>query len=230
MESLFSFFLYLGYGDEFWFRRSLKILHVRFWMTDGSYSTMSKSNGYYRGRAPKKTHSFIMWWRRMNTNFISQHYKDWRGCSWENVSLRYFRSSNIFLFKLSKFYMRSFRGPNIRFSFICLLNFKFWMFMSVFGPVRVLSQRVNLCCVSLIWMMMQREYMGVYPGSGERRPYVQRGEVLYFLAPKCLRRGYKLWERELIPSLKEREYKGDCLRCWSSTVGWWLVLPFCPPS
>jgi hypothetical protein len=64
--------------------------------------------------------------------------------------------------------------------------------MSVFGPVRVLSQRVNLCCVSLIWMMMQREYTGVYPDSGERRPYVQRGEVLYFLAPKCLRRGYKL--------------------------------------
>jgi ribosomal protein L24E len=35
--------------------------------------------------------------------------------------------------------------------------------------------------------------MGVYPGSGKGRPYVQRGGgVLYFLAPKCLRRGYKL--------------------------------------
>jgi hypothetical protein len=65
--------------------------------------------------------------------------------------------------------------------------------LSVFGPVRVLSQRVNLCCVSLIWMLMQKEYTGVYPGSDERRPYVQRGgEVLYFLVPKCLRRGYKL--------------------------------------
>jgi hypothetical protein len=41
---------------------------------------------------------------------------------------------------------------------------------------------------------------------GQRRPYVQRGErVLYFLAPKCLRRGYKLREREPVPSLKKRE-------------------------
>jgi hypothetical protein len=31
--------------------------------------------------------------------------------------------------------------------------------LSVFGPVRVLSHRVNLCYVSLIWMVMQREYM-----------------------------------------------------------------------
>jgi hypothetical protein len=65
--------------------------------------------------------------------------------------------------------------------------------VSVFGPTRVLSQRVNQCCVSLIWMVMQGEYTGIYPGSGKRRPYVQReGGVLYFLAPKCLRRGYKL--------------------------------------
>jgi hypothetical protein len=38
----------------------------------------------------------------------------------------------------------------------------------------------------------KRIHGGFYPGSGERRPYVQRGGVLYFLAPKCLRRGYKL--------------------------------------
>jgi ribosomal protein L24E len=51
---------------------------------------------------------------------------------------------------------------------------------------------------------MQGEYIEVYPGSGKRRPYVQRGgKVLYFLAPKCLRRGYKLRERE--PSLGIRE-------------------------
>jgi hypothetical protein len=31
------------------------------------------------------------------------------------------------------------------------------------------------CCVSLIWMVMQGEYMEIYPGSGKRRPYVQRG-------------------------------------------------------
>jgi hypothetical protein len=29
------------------------------------------------------------------------------------------------------------------------------------------------CCVSLIWMVMQGEYTGIYPGSGKRRPYVQ---------------------------------------------------------
>jgi hypothetical protein len=28
--------------------------------------------------------------------------------------------------------------------------------------------------------------------------------VLYFLTPKCLRRGYKLREREPVPGLKER--------------------------
>jgi hypothetical protein len=29
----------------------------------------------------------------------------------------------------------------------------------------------------------------IYPGSGKRRPYVQRGEeCLYYLAPKCLYR------------------------------------------
>jgi hypothetical protein len=30
------------------------------------------------------------------------------------------------------------------------------------------------------------------------------GGVLYFLAPKCLRRGYKLREKEPIPSLREK--------------------------
>jgi hypothetical protein len=29
---------------------------------------------------------------------------------------------------------------------------------------------------SLLRMVMQREYTGVYPGSGKRRPYVQRGK------------------------------------------------------
>jgi hypothetical protein len=40
---------------------------------------------------------------------------------------------------------------------------------------------------------VRRIHGGFYFGSGKRRPYVQRGGVLlYFLAPKCLRRGYKL--------------------------------------
>jgi hypothetical protein len=28
------------------------------------------------------------------------------------------------------------------------------------------------CCVSLIWMVMQGGYIGIYPGLGKRRPYV----------------------------------------------------------
>jgi hypothetical protein len=55
------------------------------------------------------------------------------------------------------------------------------MYVSAFGPTRVLSQRVNQCCVSLIWLVMQGEYTELYPGSGERRPYVQRegGSIVF---------------------------------------------------
>jgi hypothetical protein len=41
--------------------------------------------------------------------------------------------------------------------------------LSVFGPVRVLSQRVNLCCVSLIWMVMQREHTGGLSWFGRKK-------------------------------------------------------------
>jgi hypothetical protein len=52
---------------------------------------------------------------------------------------------------------------------------------------------------------MQREYVGVYLGLGKEGP-TSSGEkrVLYFFTPKCLRRGYKLREREPVPSLKEK--------------------------
>jgi ribosomal protein L24E len=54
---------------------------------------------------------------------------------------------------------------------------------------------------------MQGKYMEIYPGSGERRPYIQRGGgVLYFLAPRCLRRGYKL-VREGTKPKSQREKK-----------------------
>jgi hypothetical protein len=72
------------------------------------------------------------------------------------------------------------------------------------------------CCVSLSWMVMQEEHTGVYPGSGQRMPYVQRGErVLYFLAPGCLCRGYKLAREGDEPKSQreKKEYKDDCLRC-----------------
>jgi hypothetical protein len=56
-------------------------------------------------------------------------------------------------------------------------------------------------------MVMQGEHSGVYPGSGRRRPYVQRVErVMYFLAPRCLCRGYKL-VRESVEPKSQREEK-----------------------
>jgi ribosomal protein L24E len=65
-------------------------------------------------------------------------------------------------------------------------------------------------------MVMQEEHTGIYPGSGRRRPYVQRGRrVLYFLAPRCLRRGYKLVREGAEPKSQgeKKEYNGDCLKC-----------------
>jgi hypothetical protein len=65
-------------------------------------------------------------------------------------------------------------------------------------------------------MVMQGEHTGVYPGSGKRRSYVQRGEgrSLYFLAPKCSCRGYKHAREGVEPKSqrKKKEDKGDCLR------------------
>jgi len=49
-------------------------------------------------------------------------------------------------------------------------------------------QRVNLCACSLFQMVMQKDTK-IYSGLGKRRPYVQRGESLYYIAPKCLYRG-----------------------------------------
>jgi hypothetical protein len=76
---------------------------------------------------------------------------------------------------------------------------------STFGPARVLSQRVNLCCVSLIWMVMQREYTGVYPGSGKRRPYVQRGEKYYISLHLSACVGVTSYERGSRSQVSERE-------------------------
>jgi hypothetical protein len=66
--------------------------------------------------------------------------------------------------------------------------------LSVFGPRRALDQRVNLCCVL---PNLDGDAKRIHEGLSwfkQRRPYVQRGgrRVLYFLTPKCLRRGYKL--------------------------------------
>jgi hypothetical protein len=53
-------------------------------------------------------------------------------------------------------------------------------------------------------MVMQGEHTGVYPGSGKRRPYVQRRGGLYFLAPRCSYRGYK-HAREGVEPKSQRE-------------------------
>jgi hypothetical protein len=55
---------------------------------------------------------------------------------------------------------------------------------------------------------MQGEHTGVYPGSGKRRPYVQWGRRdLYFLAPRCLCRGYKLAREGVEPKSQKRKRK-----------------------
>jgi hypothetical protein len=67
--------------------------------------------------------------------------------------------------------------------------------LSAFDPARVLSQQVNQCCVSLIWMVMQAKESTqrfILVRAKEGPTSSGEGGVLYFLAPKCLRRGYKL--------------------------------------
>jgi hypothetical protein len=56
---IFIIFLFRGLGGILVEEESY-ILYVRSRMTDDSYSTMSRSNGYYRGRTAKKTWSFIV--------------------------------------------------------------------------------------------------------------------------------------------------------------------------
>jgi hypothetical protein len=75
--------------------------------------------------------------------------------------------------------------------------------MSVFGPGRALDQQVNLCYVLPNPDGDAKRIYGDSSWFGRRRPCVQRGErVLYFFAPKCLCRGYKLRDREAVSSLK----------------------------
>jgi hypothetical protein len=47
--------------------------------------------------------------------------------------------------------------------------------LSASGPAGVLSQRVNQMLRVPNLDGMQGGYTGIYPGSGKRRPYVQRG-------------------------------------------------------
>jgi hypothetical protein len=61
--------------------------------------------------------------------------------------------------------------------------------------------------------------MGVYPGSGKRRPYVQRGEEVCISLHRSARVGVtSMRERASSPSLKERKKRTrviapECLDC-----------------
>jgi len=64
--------------------------------------------------------------------------------------------------------------------------------LSVFFPqgVTPTSKTCMRAPFSRWWCKKDTE---IYPGSGKRRPYVQRGGCFYYLAPKCLYRGeYKV--------------------------------------
>jgi hypothetical protein len=55
-------------------------------------------------------------------------------------------------------------------------------------------------------MVMQGEHTGVYPGSGKRRPYVQRGEEVCISLHRSVCVGVtSMRERAPSPSLKERK-------------------------
>jgi hypothetical protein len=86
--------------------------------------------------------------------------------------------------------------------------------VSVFGPRRAIDRQVNLCCVLHNPDCDAKRIYGGLSWFGQRRP-TSSGGVFYFLAPKCLCRGYKLWEREPVPSLQKRVKMECCFRCWS---------------
>jgi hypothetical protein len=82
------------------------------------------------------------------------------------------------------------------------------------------------CCVSLSWMVMQGEHTGVYPGSGKRRPYVQReGEVCISLHRGARVGVTSMRERVSSPGLKEKRGKRWLLEmlvyCFSLSVVVW---------
>jgi hypothetical protein len=61
---------------------------------------------------------------------------------------------------------------------------------------------------------MQREYTKVYPGLGKEGPTSSGGErVLYFLAPKYLRRGLQAVREGAGPKSQEKSKIERCLRC-----------------
>jgi hypothetical protein len=64
--------------------------------------------------------------------------------------------------------------------------------LSVLGPGRVLSEQVNLCCVSPNLDGDAKRIHGGLSWFERKKALRPVGGVLYFFAPKCLRMGYKL--------------------------------------
>jgi hypothetical protein len=62
------------------------------------------------------------------------------------------------------------------------------------------------CCVTLSWMVMQGEHTGVYPGSGKRWPYVQRGREICISLHRGARVGVTS-RRERVSSPKSQREK-----------------------
>jgi hypothetical protein len=65
--------------------------------------------------------------------------------------------------------------------------------LSVFGPGRALSRRVNLCCVLPTPDGDAKRIYGGLSWFGQKKGPTSSGErrALYFLVPKCLCMGYK---------------------------------------
>jgi hypothetical protein len=85
------------------------------------------------------------------------------------------------------------------------------------------------CCVTLSWMVMQGEHTGVYPGSGKRRPYVQRGREVCISLHRGARVGVtSRRERVSSPSLKEKKEKDGCFAFFPSSFAPLFVALACP--
>jgi hypothetical protein len=97
--------------------------------------------------------------------------------------------------------------------------------VSVFGPEGVLDQRVNAACPFPGGWCKENTRGFILVRAREGPTSSGGGEILYFLTPRCLRRGYKL-AREGGEPRSQRGEKGiqdDCLRCWSLSCVWLVV-------
>jgi hypothetical protein len=91
-----------------------------------------------------------------------------------------------------------------------------WTKLSVFGPERVLNRWVSAACPYPGWWCKENT-RGFILVRAEEGPTSSGGREFYIFLHRGACVGVtSLRERAASPSLKERkEYKDDCLRCWS---------------